>query len=157
MLIAGGWFTTAGGVTANRIASWDGSSWSPLGSGMNDVVSALKVYNKRLIAGGEFTIAGDKVSAYLAAWDKLCCIDTRGDVNGDGDELDIVDLTCVVDFMFSTGCNLPCPNEADLPTIVANVDHFLRLTKTVVFVSIVSLKCNPNSGYKKGTLSYLDL
>ena len=35
-LYAGGDFTTAGGVAANRIAKWDGSSWSALGSGMND-------------------------------------------------------------------------------------------------------------------------
>ena len=34
-LYAGGDFTTAGGVSANRIAKWDGSSWSALGSGMN--------------------------------------------------------------------------------------------------------------------------
>ena len=33
-LIAGGLFTTAGGVSANYIASWDGSSWDSLGSGM---------------------------------------------------------------------------------------------------------------------------
>ena len=34
-LIAGGWFTTAGGVTCNCIARWDGSAWQPLGSGMS--------------------------------------------------------------------------------------------------------------------------
>ena len=33
-LYAGGDFTTAGGVTANNIAKWDGSAWSALGSGM---------------------------------------------------------------------------------------------------------------------------
>ena len=32
-LYAGGHFTTAGGVTANYIAKWDGSAWSALGSG----------------------------------------------------------------------------------------------------------------------------
>ena len=31
---AGGWFTTAGGIPANRIAKWEGSSWSALGSGI---------------------------------------------------------------------------------------------------------------------------
>ena len=34
-LYAGGAFTTAGGVAANHIAKWNGSSWSALGSGMN--------------------------------------------------------------------------------------------------------------------------
>jgi hypothetical protein len=36
-LIAGGYFTTAGGVQANFIASWDGADWSALGSGMGDL------------------------------------------------------------------------------------------------------------------------
>ncbi len=35
-LYAGGDFTTAGGSAANYIAQWNGSSWSALGSGMND-------------------------------------------------------------------------------------------------------------------------
>ncbi|HQL55223.1 MAG TPA: hypothetical protein PLQ87_10995, partial [Phycisphaerae bacterium] len=34
-LIAGGLFTTAGGVACNRIARWNGSVWQALGSGMN--------------------------------------------------------------------------------------------------------------------------
>ena len=34
-LLVGGWFTSAGGVAANRVAKWDGSTWSALGSGMN--------------------------------------------------------------------------------------------------------------------------
>ena len=33
--LRGGYFTTAGGVTANYIAKWNGSAWSALGSGMN--------------------------------------------------------------------------------------------------------------------------
>ena len=51
-LIAGGYFTTAGGVEANGIAAWDGASWSPLGSLVNNYVRALTVYNGKLIAGG---------------------------------------------------------------------------------------------------------
>ncbi len=40
-LYAGGDFTTAGGVSANHIAKWDGSAWSALGPGMNGTVNAL--------------------------------------------------------------------------------------------------------------------
>src|SRR3990167_8818692 len=65
-LIAGGSFTTAGGVLANRIAKWDGSSWSTLGSGMNDTVFTLTTWDSDgpggqpevLVAGGSFTTAG---------------------------------------------------------------------------------------------------
>ena len=65
-LYAGGSFTTAGGSAANCIAQWDGSSWSALGSGMNNIVYALAVSGGTLYAGGWFTTAGGKVSAYAA-------------------------------------------------------------------------------------------
>src|SRR5439155_15264474 len=62
-LYAGGYFATAGGRRVNGIAKWDGSGWSPLGSGMNDdpAVSALAVSGSDLYAGGQFTTAGGRV------------------------------------------------------------------------------------------------
>ena len=68
-LIAGGKFTAAGGTPANYIARWDGATWSPLGSGMNFIVTALTVYNGELIAGGGFSIAGGTPAKYIARWD----------------------------------------------------------------------------------------
>ena len=73
-LIVGGEFTTAGGVEAIRIAAWDGSSWSPLGSGIGGgypYVSALTVYDGKLIAGGYFATAGGIETNRIAAWDGL--------------------------------------------------------------------------------------
>ncbi|MFQ5500085.1 MAG: thrombospondin type 3 repeat-containing protein [Candidatus Zixiibacteriota bacterium] len=46
--------------------------------------------------------------------DACCCVGTRGDVNGDGDDLNIVDLTTITDFLFGTPPFFPCPNEADV-------------------------------------------
>ena len=62
----GGLFETAGGVSANYIAKWNGSSWSALGSGVDGTVYALAVSVSDLYAGGRFTTAGGKVSAYIA-------------------------------------------------------------------------------------------
>jgi hypothetical protein len=85
-LVAGGYFTTAGGVACNYMASWNGSSWQPLGSGMNGYyVDALAVDSGQLVAGGYFTTAGGLVSAYWARWD------LTGDINGDG-VVDMQDL-----------------------------------------------------------------
>lgn len=68
-LYAGGDFTTAGGASASYIARWNGSDWSPLGSGMNGYVRALALDGKRgFYAGGNFTTAGGKSSTYIAAW-----------------------------------------------------------------------------------------
>jgi hypothetical protein len=72
---AAGNFTMAGGSAANYIAKWDGTSWSPLGSGMasasdpynvHPVVYALAASGNDLYAGGGFLTAGGKVSAYVA-------------------------------------------------------------------------------------------
>jgi hypothetical protein len=69
-LIAGGEFQIANCTLAANIASWDGSSWSSLGSGMEKlgVVHALAVYNNKLIAGGDFWTAGGVSANQIASW-----------------------------------------------------------------------------------------
>jgi hypothetical protein len=68
-LYAGGNFTTAGGSAATNIAKWNGSSWSALGSGMNDYVMALAVSGSDVDAGGYFTTVGGSAANYIAKWD----------------------------------------------------------------------------------------
>ena len=54
----------------NRIARWDGSAWSALGSGMNSTVKALAFDNSgNLYAGGYFTTAGGETVNRIAKWD----------------------------------------------------------------------------------------
>ncbi len=67
-LYIGGDFTEVGDVIASRIAKWDGSSWSALGAGMNDTVSALAVLGGDLYAGGFFTTAGGVTVNQIAKW-----------------------------------------------------------------------------------------
>ena len=51
-IIAGGAFTDAGGdVNADYIAKWNGTSWSPLGSGLNGNVWGIAVNGSDIIAG----------------------------------------------------------------------------------------------------------
>ncbi|MCC5866158.1 MAG: hypothetical protein JJU31_13625 [Wenzhouxiangella sp.] len=58
MLVAGGTFTTAGGVSANRIARWDGD-WQSMSVGfMDGEVTSLTSFNGELIAGGTFSTGG---------------------------------------------------------------------------------------------------
>jgi len=71
-LYVGGRFTTAGGLTANRVARWDGSAWSALGTGTNNDVYAMTVYDDgsgpALYAAGRFTSAGGQPAARIARW-----------------------------------------------------------------------------------------
>jgi len=63
----------AGGVPANRIARWDGSGWSPLGSGMNNYVYSIEVNGSDVYAGGEFTTAGGMAAHRIAGWNTNTC------------------------------------------------------------------------------------
>jgi hypothetical protein len=78
-LYVGGYFTLAGGLSANHIAKWDGSSWSALSTGVSapnnstSGVSALAVFDDgtgpALYAGGHFTTAGGVTVSHIAKWD----------------------------------------------------------------------------------------
>ena len=66
----GGSFTTINGQAFNRIAKWDGTSWSPLGSGMNAwSVDSIAVDGTNVYAAGSFTNAGGTPVNYIARWD----------------------------------------------------------------------------------------
>ncbi len=84
----GGYFTTAGGNNANRIAKWNGSSWSNLGDGIlttsNGVLSLL-LYNSNLYIGGIFHTAGgvtaNNIAKYSISGENYSSL-TTGGTNG---------------------------------------------------------------------------
>jgi len=57
----------------NYVAKWDGSSWSPLGSGVSSTVYALAVFDDgtgdALYVGGAFSTAGGAAVDGIAKWD----------------------------------------------------------------------------------------
>lgn len=72
-LFVGGTFITAGGQTVNRIARWNGASWSPLGSGLgNNAVLAMATFDdgsgEALYVGGSFATAGGQTVNGIAKW-----------------------------------------------------------------------------------------
>ncbi|MDX2114994.1 MAG: hypothetical protein SFZ24_05145 [Planctomycetota bacterium] len=75
-LFVGGDFATIAGVSAARIARYNGSFWFPLGGGVNAPVRALAQWDADgpgpgptlLIVGGDFTLAGAVPASRIAAW-----------------------------------------------------------------------------------------
>jgi RHS repeat-associated protein len=65
-LYVGGTFTSAGGVAVANIASWDGTNWAAVGSGLPGTVYALGVWNGALYAGGAFTTSGSTHFNHIA-------------------------------------------------------------------------------------------
>ena len=75
LYIGGTFSTVGGGITANRLARWDGT-WSPLGnsitlsSGSSGAVSAMAAAGFDLYLGGIFEVAGDKPQSNFAHWNE---------------------------------------------------------------------------------------
>ena len=68
---AGGDFTTIGGVTASRIARFNGTTWSPLGNGLSGQVLDVLVDDTRglVYASGYFDQVADGLRR-IAVWDE---------------------------------------------------------------------------------------
>jgi hypothetical protein len=89
-LIVAGTFETAGGVTVNNIARWDGEAWHAYGDGLGDAfgsVLAVAMWNGRLVACGSFD---ERVAVWTGtAWEAVgdttlagftvAALDTAGD------------------------------------------------------------------------------
>jgi trimeric autotransporter adhesin len=74
-LYAAGQFDTAGGQPAAGIARWNGTSWSPVGTGLRlspggsvGEAKALHVHNGELVVAGEFGVAGGVAVNNIARW-----------------------------------------------------------------------------------------
>ena len=74
LYVAGQAFDQAGGVTAHRVARWDGEQWSAVGDGFDDgIVWDLRVFDagegESLYAFGTFPSSGGKPLNGIARWD----------------------------------------------------------------------------------------
>jgi len=75
-----GGFSTASNPYGNALLRWDGSEWTPLGSGLGPGplvdVSALAIHGPELYVGGKFASAGGKLSSGIARW-LICSVEER--------------------------------------------------------------------------------
>lgn len=67
-LLVGGAFTQIGGIPANRVARWNGTTWNALGAGLDKSVFALYPAGPRLYVGGSFAQAGGQPAGGVAQW-----------------------------------------------------------------------------------------
>ena len=112
LLVVGGAFTVAGDVIANNIAAWDGTTWQPLGSGTNDVVLTLTVYNGDLVAGGWFTTAGGNPASHIARWDGATWQPLGSGMNGFVEALTVYNGELIAGGRFTTAGGNPASHIA---------------------------------------------
>jgi hypothetical protein len=97
-IYAAGSFSLVGGDTIRGIAKWSTTSetWSPLGSGIPELVHTLYQYDHKIFAGGAFWDIGNTGTRYIAVWDETQYQDTTED-------------TYLMQFGYSLGNNYPNP------------------------------------------------
>jgi hypothetical protein len=81
-LIFAGKFTSIGGVAANNIAAFDGTSWSALGAGVSTGVGSMAVYGGKLYVAGGITTAGGTAVNKIACWNGTAWSAVGGGVTG---------------------------------------------------------------------------
>jgi len=132
-LYAGGQITNAGGAYIVGIAQWNGSTWSPVGSGLgypyifvNELVSDGM---GRLYASGAFTVAGTNVSAYVVQANVLTMISKSRRSPSGGFAFNLVTTPNSINRIL-TATNLISPVWQAIYTNVAPANGALQYTDT---------------------------
>lgn len=76
-LVAGGTFTRTGTTTLSRLSSWDGSTWTNVGTGLGSAPSAMTVYDPdgdgpqppNFVVAGAISVFGTVTASRIARWD----------------------------------------------------------------------------------------
>jgi hypothetical protein len=114
-VFAGGFFTDAGGYTANYIARWNGTRWYPLGSGVNGfspAVYAITVSGTNVYGGGVFVTAGGQASKGIARWDGTTWHSLGGGVDGSVYAIAVAGTDVYVGGYFTSAGGVPAENIA---------------------------------------------
>ncbi len=89
-LYVGGDFTMVDGAATVRIASWNGTAWSALGTGTTDAVLAMISFDDGggadLIAGGAFSLAGGASHRRIASWNGTSWAGLHGPIDAEAPE-----------------------------------------------------------------------
>lgn len=101
-LYIAGEFIAVSDILANRIAKWNGSTWTPLGEGLNGLVETIAVSGNNVYAGGEFSTAGGVSAARIARWDGTSWSAMGSGMNGKVMSLAVHGTTVIAGGPFTT-------------------------------------------------------
>jgi trimeric autotransporter adhesin len=147
VLYVGGDFTTANGVTVNRLAYWNGSTFATMSEGgtigMNGVVRCLaESAAGYIVAGGSFTTAGDDTVNYICYWKDSTHVYAIGDTPGVNSHVMCITIT-PADEWYIGGWFTQCDGETCNYVAKCDMNGFQTLT-TGVNNAVYSIKYNPN-------------
>jgi hypothetical protein len=126
-IVAGGFFTMAGGQTVNHAALWNGAIWMPLGTGLwsfaGDSSTLVRSFTRLptgdLVAGGAFTLAGGVASPFLATYLCLPCY-ANCDNSNTSPILNANDFQCFLNKFAAQDPYANCDGSTAPPLLTAN-------------------------------------
>ncbi len=124
------WLIAGGSLGGLRIRKWNGTLWSPLGTGLSNSASAMTTFNDgtgpALFVGGLFDVAGGHSSRRIAKWTG-CQTDWKpGDLNYDG-SVDQSDVLLLLQSWGSCGDPALCPADLNGDGVVDVSDLLIML------------------------------
>jgi hypothetical protein len=133
-LYAGGYFTNIGPLAVSRVARFDGTNWTTLGSGVSgslprfsSTVNAILPQGEQIYVGGVFTEAGGKRDIFhFARWDGL-------EWNSVGPLLQFVDGKFTLTLSDALGQSYGIEASADLQAW-ERIASYTNLTEALRFV-----------------------
>ncbi len=125
-LIAGGYFSIAGGAEAKGVARWNGTEWAPLGAGIGregfpaGFVFAIECLpNGETAVGGEYTSAGGAAANNLAVWGCSECYANCDESTG-SPPLTANDFQCFINKFAAGDPYANCDGSTGTPALTAN-------------------------------------
>jgi len=158
-LYVGGYFTRAGGITANRLARWNGTTWNTVGTGAtngviatNSVVRALTFDNNgNLYVGGYFSQAGGVVVNHLGKWNG-----TTWTTLGSGLDGTVSALALGPGNVLAAGGGFSGVGDASKASIgIAIFDPNATPTAAAIAAAPMALRLYPNPAHGPATLQLL--
>jgi glucose/arabinose dehydrogenase len=125
VVYVGGNFDTAGGINANRIASWDGNTWKGLGAGTSGFVQAIIPHEDYIYVGGNFVSAGNSNVNRIARYKRTTNI---WEPLGNGLSGNVNALAIKADHVYVTGTFETASDVANVNKIVNNVARWNPVT-----------------------------
>jgi hypothetical protein len=120
LIVAGG-FTTIGGVPANGIASYNGTTWSPLGLGITvGSIYTTTIHNGDLYVAGALTRAGGLPGfGHIARWTCPACY-ANCDASAAAPVLTANDFQCFLNKFAGGDPFANCDGSTATPVLTAN-------------------------------------
>ena len=140
-IYVGGYFTTAGGVSASRIAKWNGIAWSALGGGLlyrNDngnnyaICNTIAVSGSDIYVGGIFTSVNGVSANYIAKLNGTTWSALGGGLNGECNAIAVCESNIYVGGLFTTAYSLD----------TTSVENTLKIANYIVSNNTVTITGN---------------